>query len=813
MKNFMKTILSGVQAWTRGEIRKSTADWNQNDQNADNYIKNRTHWEEKATKEESFMIAKEFDLSEEGYLEWANIPMLTAGQKYVVDWNGERYECLAKLDSYGVTVYLGNPHLGEWYENPASSEPFFIATFSREQWSMICCEPGTYTVEILLPAGRTIIHKLDKKFIDLPENLATIDDVEEAYGLADEAYHLADNAYYLATEKMDQYNPTGSGSFSMNRKSGTNIGYCSHAEGYDNAATANYSHAEGYYTWADGQGSHAEGYGTSIGINRATGNGSHVEGGSTEAHGEYSHAEGQYTTSVGYASHSSGEYNIAAGRAQFVSGRFSIADLNENNTYVVYTKKKNDDYHMASNMGCVGDSYTFNEKNGLFTLTGNVTKVGNSSSPLVKGKYFSSSSNNSEKDRIAYITTAPTSSSSFDFYADELAGRLKSNENLSTFAHIVGNGAHGAARSNAHTLDWEGNAWYSGDVYVGSTSGTNRDEGSKKLATEEFVNTALESAAVVQPDWEQNDSTADDYIKNRPFYTQNGRVALVDNLTRENYENDVYPVCNFVPGQSYDVVWDGVLYENIICIDDDGWNVILGDMFYIDDDGGNGLYIEGFEEDWSTLSIFTTQEVVKKIDEKYLPNVRKVLKLYTCYSEDADDSRAGGTPALAPDKILRAGSANWEDYVTVEALANADDIVIFEGQTKVGVPANITFCTRFDDYYNTSTEYAIITFYSEHEGKIRTMWSRESNLDEYLATQDYVDAEISKISAISLTENLTDSEKKEVRDNIGAGTSNFSGSYNDLTDKPDLGQQELITPEDIDVICGQSIELASEVSL
>ena len=52
--------------------------------------------------------------------------------------------------------------------------------------------------------------------------------------------------------------------------------------------------------------------------------------------------------------------------------------------------------------------------------------------------------------------------------------------------HVVGNGKYNK-RSNAHTLDKSGNAWYSGDVYVGSTSGTNRDAGSKKLATEEYV--------------------------------------------------------------------------------------------------------------------------------------------------------------------------------------------------------------------------------------------------------------------------------------------------------------------------------------
>ena len=54
-------------------------------------------------------------------------------------------------------------------------------------------------------------------------------------------------------------------------------------------------------------------------------------------------------------------------------------------------------------------------------------------------------------------------------------------------AHIVGNGTEYNARSNAHTLDWSGNAWFAGDIYTGSTSGTNKDDGSKKLATEEYV--------------------------------------------------------------------------------------------------------------------------------------------------------------------------------------------------------------------------------------------------------------------------------------------------------------------------------------
>ena len=49
-----------------------------------------------------------------------------------------------------------------------------------------------------------------------------------------------------------------------------------------------------------------------------------------------------------------------------------------------------------------------------------------------------------------------------------------------TSAHIVGNGSYGF-ESNAYTLDWNGNAWFAGDVYTGSRSWTNKDDGSVKL--------------------------------------------------------------------------------------------------------------------------------------------------------------------------------------------------------------------------------------------------------------------------------------------------------------------------------------------
>ena len=62
----------------------------------------------------------------------------------------------------------------------------------------------------------------------------------------------------------------------------------------------------------------------------------------------------------------------------------------------------------------------------------------------------------------------------------------KHNYTDHNFAFLVGGGTSGS-KKNIHSLGWGGEAWYQGDVYVGSRSGRFKDNGSKKLATEEFV--------------------------------------------------------------------------------------------------------------------------------------------------------------------------------------------------------------------------------------------------------------------------------------------------------------------------------------
>lgn len=59
--------------------------------------------------------------------------------------------------------------------------------------------------------------------------------------------------------------------------------------------------------------------------------------------------------------------------------------------------------------------------------------------------------------------------------AQHVQGKYNIEDTDKTYAHIVGNGTS-SVPSNAHTLDWDGNAWYAGALKVGGTSYTDAEE-------------------------------------------------------------------------------------------------------------------------------------------------------------------------------------------------------------------------------------------------------------------------------------------------------------------------------------------------
>ena len=79
-------------------------------------------------------------------------------------------------------------------------------------------------------------------------------------------------------------------------------------------------------------------------------------------------------------------------------------------------------------------------------------------------------------------------------------------------------------------------------------------------------------------DWNQNDSSADNYVKNRTHWEETTTITLVDNLTfdelMQSLVNDNPPKCNFIVGQAYNVVWNDTLYEGLVCWTNGEYNII-----------------------------------------------------------------------------------------------------------------------------------------------------------------------------------------------------------------------------------------------
>ena len=120
-------------------------------------------------------------------------------------------------------------------------------------------------------------------------------------------------------------------------------------------------------------------------------------------------------------------------------------------------------------------------------------------------------------------------------------------------------------------------------------------------------------------------------LTDKPFYEETITNILADNISSDDRDN--WPKCTFTIGALYDVTWNGTLYPNLECVDKNGWRV-LGDSsvlpFYIDDDGGDALYIN--PNDGSkpfTVTITELSHSLKQIDEKYLPSESLLLKNIT----------------------------------------------------------------------------------------------------------------------------------------------------------------------------------------
>ena len=178
---------------------------------------------------------------------------------------------------------------------------------------------------------------------------------------------------------------------------------------------------------------------------------------------------GRYSLDFGLRNHVAENYSVAFGMDNSTTGSNTAIfgarnTITGNNSAVFGTGNT-----VVDNSFSAGAGNTITETLG-FAIGALNTASGRSS--CVFGE-----NNLAEKDYSAafgYMTSARA-------LFQTVIGRRNADSFDSLF--IIGNGVTSAngKKSNAMTVKMNGDAWFAGDVYVGSTSGTNKDEGSKRL--------------------------------------------------------------------------------------------------------------------------------------------------------------------------------------------------------------------------------------------------------------------------------------------------------------------------------------------
>ena len=630
------------------------ANWATNDSSKRPYVKNRTHWIEYEKGEELISFSFEAEttyvngyramtFTEETEAALTTLKtLLVEGTMYIVVHNNIQYECVVGHGFMSDEIFLGNMWLKS-SSNEDTEEQFLIRPNDSGYSRLASIGAGTQSITIY--AANEIVHPLDEKFlpetavmqedisgfapIDSPEFLNSI-----SLGRAEDSTVGASSVALGSNVEASGYNAVAigsgavaSGPFAVAIGNGTTASqYCAYAEGDHSVASGAMSHAENGAT-AKGTSSHAEGCSTTEGSyahaegyqTQAIGSISHTEGWQTEAYGGNSHAEGSLTVAQGGNSHAEGYGTITQVMAQHVQGKYNTKEVFSESLTTGSGSFGFSTYYVA-------DSYTFDESTGNFTLV-DATLVSVLCNSTDK-KYFSEGAQVNTKIYSFIEITSNESNTVAGSY--ECIQSVISND----YAHVLGNGTDDENRSNAHTIDWNGNAWFQGDVYVGGASQS--DAAAERLAKISEIPEGFSGS------W--NDLT------DKPFgeIEVEGEVLLPETTFSGTYTTyDYYSAGNAIylgdysKQQAIVVEFDGALYtttrwsyytggSDIYGIGDVDLDPTYGDYFSSDIDlpfaaiqesvSRDTMRISTADDGEHTIKIYLLATTVKTIDEQYIPD-------------------------------------------------------------------------------------------------------------------------------------------------------------------------------------------------
>lgn len=258
--------------------------------------------------------------------------------------------------------------------------------------------------------------------------------------------------------------------------------------------------------------------------------------------------------------------------------------------------------------------------------------------------------------------------------------------------------------------------------------------------------------------------------------------VLIDNLTSEAYNDENYPQCTFVVGDTYNVIWNDTLYENVVCTEADGWRFLGGTEdypFYIDDDGGNALYIEA-EGEAFTVSVIHIVRTINKIDHKYIPD-NVATKEYVD-ANDVQHINTDGGMTLDDIRLLEDGLYIFDEAFVFTPYGASSEMKVQGLVRSVKSENHYLYC--YDQGVRLSTYYG--TYYAESFTKIVGVDdATSSGLVRYRASKENDTVPVSTrdgylyVDAVSTSAQiLTDEQKIQARINIGALGEQIQADWN-----------------------------------
>ena len=443
------------------------SDWNQNDETAADYVKNRPFYTgdpvETVLVEESTVT-----FEDHGGLYVADFLSTfeaTVGEIYKVYWDGAAYECTG-VDFYGSTV-IGNLSIAG--EGSDTGEPFLAVHNGKGIMIRTADTSATHTFSISGVVAPVV--KIDPKYIR--DMYYTSDPVETVLVEESTVSFTENNGLYMAQIQSNS-EPTVGETYKVSWD-GT-VYECTCVKFDDSPAIGNLSIAgEGSDT---GEPFLAVHNGKGIMIRTADTSATHTFSISGVVAPVVKIDEKYIPDTVATKSEVKVAHSIA-NAAQSTANAAKTTAENAQSTADTAQAAANSASHQLSKMATKTDPVftgTFSQNRKIGSTSGAYSHAEGSLATASGNCSHAEGNTTVASGSGAHAEGSHTIASGEHSHAQ---GKFNVEDSQSKYAHIVGNGTNESARSNAHTLDWDGNAWFAGNVYVG---GSDQSSG-EKLAT------------------------------------------------------------------------------------------------------------------------------------------------------------------------------------------------------------------------------------------------------------------------------------------------------------------------------------------